>query len=69
LYAFDILSNVNVKKNIGVGKGKKDASAKAHINNANAPHLVFAQCKPHTRMDSNQFFTENSGYISGNTLS
>ena len=55
LYAFDILSNVNVKKNIGVGKGKKDASAKAQINNAHAPHLVFAQCIPHSCIDFNQF--------------
>jgi hypothetical protein len=51
-----ILSNVKAIKNIGVGNGKNDASAKAQINNAQAPHLVFAHSIPQLCSDLSQFF-------------
>jgi hypothetical protein len=42
LYVFVIFSNTNARKNIGAGSGKKDASAKAQINNDHVPHIVLA---------------------------
>ena len=39
MYAFEVLSKVKVRKNIGVGNGRKDASAKAQINKAQASQL------------------------------
>jgi hypothetical protein len=53
------LSKVKVRKNIGVGNGKQEASKNAQINNARAPHFVAAQFILHTCIALNQFFIRN----------
>ncbi|MCX6327433.1 MAG: hypothetical protein NT144_12420 [Bacteroidia bacterium] len=41
----DSYGSTNAIKSIGVGNPNMDASAKAQINNAHAPHIVFTHCK------------------------
>jgi hypothetical protein len=44
-YVFLMLRSASVRKKKGVGKGKNDASAKAHKNMAHPLHFVVAQCR------------------------
>ncbi len=60
LYALPVFNSVIVRKYIGVGRGRNEASARAHRNNDHVPHFVVAQVNTQFENDLNLFFLKLS---------